>query len=228
MGISTIVTLSLGLLAALPATTLADSSSSQYYRLRAKVTGPKNDKTPDIDGWAIEVQRLGITTRIPPDDMWGVLYNETFSPSRGGDIFYTQSTANASYVRTDAPNNSGEVTPFGWYIPGGYALSSDQMIATRSLGSAVPETVMDVAAGDGVPYLEKPGFDATFVACKEVYREWAVVYWTDVAKFGTDDIYNQDWRNCTEIELIPECTTGGPEYEGLQDTACVTDIGTVL
>ncbi|OJD38955.1 uncharacterized protein BKCO1_3000156 [Diplodia corticola] len=232
MTISTILTVGMSLLATLPAATLADTSSSQHYRLRAKVTGPQTDKTPDVSGWAIEVRRLGITTRLPPDDMWGVLYNETFSPGRGGDIFYTQqqtqsSDASASYVRTDAPNNSGEVTPFGWYIPGGYALSSDQIIATRT---NTAETATGVVEGaDGVPALGLVGFgEQTFVACKEAYREWAVVYWTDVERFGTDEIYSQDWRNCTEIQLVPECTTGGPEYEGLVETACVADIGTVL
>ncbi|KAK0662786.1 hypothetical protein DIS24_g1858 [Lasiodiplodia hormozganensis] len=223
MGLSTFVTLSLGLLAALPTTFAADSSP--YYRLRAKVTGPKTDTTPDVDGWAIEVRRLGITTRLPPDDMWGVLYNETFSPGRGGDIFYTQPVDGVSYVRTDAPNNEGEVTPFGFHIGEGYELVSTETIATRSIQS---ETPMDIGADGDVPILEKPGFDATFVACKEAYREWVVVYWTDLEKYGTDPIYNQDWRTCTEIQLIPECSTDGPEHDGLEDTACVTDIGTVL
>ncbi|EOD50704.1 hypothetical protein UCRNP2_2519 [Neofusicoccum parvum UCRNP2] len=164
--------------------------------------------------------------------MWGVLYNPAFNctipgcdQGRGGDTFYTQSAGGKSHVRTDAPNAQREVTPFGFYVQEGYDLVSDQMVAVRS---NTAETVIDVAVEGGVPFLEKPGFEATFVACNETYREWAVVYWTDVARFGTDPIYNQDWRTCTEIQLVPECYSDGPGYEGLEETPCVADIATVL
>lgn len=56
-----ISTLSLRLLFTLT----ASADTSLHYKLRARVTGPKNDETPEIDGWAVEVQRLGVNDAPP-------------------------------------------------------------------------------------------------------------------------------------------------------------------
>ncbi|KAL1639138.1 hypothetical protein SLS58_008225 [Diplodia intermedia] len=243
---STITSLALGLLAFLPTTHAADSSSSLHYRLRARVTGPKNASTPPVDGWALEVQRLGVPTRLPADYMWGVLINATFAPSRGGDIFYHQqsstTTANtttngtaAAHIRTDAPNNAGEVTPFGiTALAGsrGYPMDGVEMAAVRYIG--VPkEEVLDVAdgaGGDGVPHLHKPAANGTFAACSGLYQEWATLYWIDVAAYGADPIYTTgaDYQECTPIELVPECADGGPSHDGLEERPCVKDVAAVL
>ncbi|KAL0253212.1 hypothetical protein SLS55_010184 [Diplodia seriata] len=235
---STLTTLAIGLLALLPTPGAADSSL--HYRLRARVTGPKNATTPPVDGWALEVQRLGVPTRLPPDYMWGVLINATSSPSRGGDIFYHQqqqqpSSANSTggaHIRTDAPNNAGEVTPFGITALTGsrdYPMDGVEMAAVRYIN--VPkEEVLDVADGDGVPYLYKPGANGTFAACSGLYREWATLYWIDVGEYGTDPVYTTgaDYQECTPIELVPECADGGPSYDGLEERACVADVMAVL
>lgn len=234
MSPSTIISASLGLLAAISTANAADSSL--HYRLRARVTGPKNDATPPVDGWAVEVHRLGVPTRLPPDYMWGVLINSTFQPSRGGDIFYTQPLADgsATHIRTDAPNNAGEVTPFGITALAGsqdYPMDGVEMSAVRYI-SIPAEEVLDIA-GDDVPFLYKPAAgleNGTFAACSGLYREWATLYWIDVGEYGTDPIYTTgaDYQNCTSIELIPECTSDGPTYEGLEERPCVGDITTVL
>ncbi|EKG16221.1 hypothetical protein MPH_06534 [Macrophomina phaseolina MS6] len=230
MGVSQITALTLGLLAVIPPAFA--SGTSLHYRLRARVTGPRDEKTPPVDGWALQVQRLPVNTHaVPADWMWGVLYNETYQPSRGGDLFYTQPASDgSSHVRTDAPNAEGDVTPFGFSVGepfSGYDLVSDQMVAVRSNRD---ETVTDIGvAGDGVPLLQKPGYsDATFVACNELSQEYVQVYWANIAFSGTDPIYTQDWRNCTEIQLVPECASDGPKYEDLQESSCVADIATVL
>lgn len=228
MGLPITTILSLGLLAALPSTSTA-TSTSLHYKLRAKVTGPWDATTPDVNGWAIEIYQLPVPTHgVPPDYSNAVLWNQTFQARRDGDVFYTQPT----HVRTDAPNAGGEVTPFGFSVGepfSGYYLVSAAAVAVRS---NTAETVADVVVGeDGVPFLEKPGFaGGTWVACKQTYEALVNLYWADLDYEGTEQaIYDlEDWRNCTAIQLVPECVAGGPEVEGLVETPCVDDVTTVL
>lgn len=227
MSPSTITALALGLLA-----TTSAADTSLHYKLRARITGPQNAATPKANSWPLEVQRLGIPTRVPPDYMWGVLNNDTFAPSRGGDVFYTQPDAasNKTRVRTDAPNSSGEVTPFGFVVGAGtpdYPLADNQMDAVRY----APDVATEIAVDDaGVPFLRKIGYEkSTFVGCDSIYREWDLVYWLDVAQYGTGPIYHAaSYLNCTEIQLVPECVSEGPSYEGLVETPCVADVAALL
>ncbi|OJD33867.1 uncharacterized protein BKCO1_2700092 [Diplodia corticola] len=244
MHLSALIPATLALLSAIPPTHAATAtSSSLHYRLRARVTGPQNATTPAVSGWALEVQRLGVPTRLPPDYMWGVLINATFAPSRGGDVFYAQRTGNgtsssSSHIRTDAPNNSGEVLPFGITALGrsasqDYPMDGVEMSAVRYI-DVPPEETTDVAVGaGGVPFVHKRaggGENGTFAACTGLYSEWATLYWIDVAKYGTGPIYSTgaDYQDCTPVELVPECVAGGPSYEGLEERPCVADVTTVL
>ncbi|KAB2569086.1 hypothetical protein DBV05_g12233 [Lasiodiplodia theobromae] len=230
---STITSLALGLLAAIPMAHAAESSL--HYRLRARVTGPKNGTTPPVDGWPVEVHRLGVPTRLPPDYMWGVLINTTFWDSRGGDVFYTQPFEDGkAHIRTDAPNAANEVTPFGITALAGsdkYPMDGVEMAATRYI-TTPPEEVTDITVDDkDVPFLYKPGVEkATFAACTGLYQEWATLYWIDVGKYGTDPIHNTgpEYQDCVQVELVPECTSDGPSYDGLEERPCVADITTVL
>lgn len=136
-------------------------------------------------------------------------------------------------MRTDAPNVSSEVTPFSFQVVDGsdnFPTVSVQMSAIRSI-TTPPETVTDIDTAEGsVPFLEKAAFEnATFFACVGLYQEWQTLNWIDVGRYGTDPIYKgKDYETCTEVQLVPECTVEGPEYDGLVKKQCVPDINKVL
>ncbi|EOD48716.1 hypothetical protein UCRNP2_4532 [Neofusicoccum parvum UCRNP2] len=228
MSPSTITTVALGLLAALPSVSAADSSL--YYKLRVRVTGPKTEATPQIDGWPVELRKLPVNTHnVPADWLWGVLWNPGNADSRGGDTFYTQTDGDKIRVRGSLPDRT---TQFGFENNDGtgLALSSVNIPGLQLLGNQEAEA--QIADADGIPILEEVGTGASFVACNLTSYSpvWANLYWTNLAKWGTDPIYNTDpsWMNCTEIQLVPECFSEGPEYDGLEETSCLTDITTVL